>query len=134
MVKAFEPVFDKLEDLFIDKLPGYIGRINESYNDGCILKDFENQNLFSFSNKLPCFKFSTETADYSDKDRIIENTVFCVGLTLLLPPLGDKGCMIFWRYVEAIKSMVEDVGVCNVWNSIRVSNVIKNVVYLRIVL
>lgn len=35
-MKSFEPVFNKLSELFIENLPEYIRKINEEYNDGII--------------------------------------------------------------------------------------------------
>ena len=89
-MKSIELVFNKLSELFIENLPEYIRKINEKYNDGIILKPFENKDLITPCNKLPCFKLSTEKAKYTEKDRIIENTVFVVSFTVLLPPLHEE--------------------------------------------
>ena len=52
-MKSFEHVYKELEDLFIQKLPGYIEKINKGHNDGIILKRFENRTLVSASRKSP---------------------------------------------------------------------------------
>ena len=83
-MKSFETVYNQLTDLFINKLPDYINKTNEEHNDGLILKYFTNKDLSSKSTQLPYFTFSTETATYSEKDRIIENTVYEVSLEIKL--------------------------------------------------
>ena len=83
-MKSFETVYNQLTDLFINKLPDYINKTNEEHNDGLILKNFTNKDLSSKSKQLPYFIFSTETATYSEKDRIIENTVFEVSFEIKL--------------------------------------------------
>lgn len=130
-MKSFEPVFNKLSELFIEDLPEYIRKINEKYNDGIILKPFENKDLITTCNKLPCFKLSTEKAEYTEKDRIIENTVFVVSFTVLLPPLHEESLQHFWRYVEAISKMIKEIE-CDEWLSIELMDVVKNKIYLAI--
>lgn len=50
--------------------------INKEKNDGTIILPFENKTLFDNCQKLPCFKLELLEAEYSEKDKIIENTVF----------------------------------------------------------
>lgn len=130
-MKSFEPVFKKLTELFIENLPEYVQKINEQYNDGIILKPFENKDLITPCNKLPSFKFSTEKAEYTDKDRIIETTVFVVSFTVLLPPLHEESLQHFWRYVEAISKMIKEIE-CDKWLTIELTDVVKNIIYLKI--
>jgi len=131
-MKSFEPIFNKLSELFIETLPEYIRKINEFYNDGLLIKYFENKDLMSNCNKLPCFRFSTEEAEYTQKDRIIENTVYTVSFTVLLPPFTEKQLIEFWRYVESIKTMLEE-NETDIWCSIEMSNIVENKIFLRIV-
>ncbi len=107
-MKSFEPVCKELEDLFIQKLPGYIEKINKEHNDGIILKRFENRTLEEDCIKKPCFKFSLEESEYSEKDRIIENNIFTVGFEIQLNTTTEELRIIFWRYVEAIKIMLDE--------------------------
>lgn len=130
-MKSFEPVFKKLTELFIENLPEYVQKINEQYNDGIILKPFENKDLITPCNKLPSFKFSTEKAEYTDKDRIIETTVFVVSFTVLLPPLHEESLQQFWRYVEAISKMIKEIEY-DEWMTIELTDVVKNKIYVTI--
>lgn len=107
-MKSFEPVYKELEDLFIQKLPGYIEKINKEHNDGIILKRFENRTLEEDCIRKPCFKFSLEESEYSEKDRIIENNIFTVGFEIQLNTTTEELRIIFWRYVEAIKIMLDE--------------------------
>lgn len=71
-MKSFEPVFNKLPELFIEKLLEYVQKINKQYNDGIILKPFKNKDLITPCNKLPSFKFSTEKAEYTEKTELLK--------------------------------------------------------------
>ena len=107
-MKSFEPVYKELEYLLIQKLPDYIEKINKEHNDGIILKPFENKSLEENCIKTPSFIFNIEETEYSEKDRIIENTVFTVSLEIKLQPNTEKRTIIFWRYFEAIQKMLSD--------------------------
>lgn len=107
-MKSFEPVYKELEYLLIQKLPEYIEKVNKEYNDGIILKPFENTSLSENCIKTPSFIFDMEETEYSEKDRIIENTVFTVSLEIKLQPNTEKRTIIFWRYFEAIQKMLSD--------------------------
>ena len=107
-MKSFEPVYKELEDLFIHKLPDYIEKTNKEHNDGIILKQLENQALEEYCVKRPCFKFGIDEAEYSEKDRIIENTIFSIKLELKLLQEKNQETILFWRYVEAIQKLFEE--------------------------
>lgn len=131
-MQTFEPIFNKLQELFIDCLPDYVLKNNEEHNDGIILNIFENSDLTTNCNKLPCFKFSTEEADYTEKDRILENTVYIVSFDIKLNPHCESKIIVFWRYVEAIQLMLKE-NECDIWNTIDVFRVYESKIYLRIV-
>ncbi len=105
-MKSFEPVYKELEELFIHKLPDYIEKSNKEHNDGIILKRFENQTLEEECIKLPCFKFTIEESEFSEKDRIIENSVFTVSFEIKLPQFYKNQIIVMWRYIEAIQKML----------------------------
>ncbi|MBO4639531.1 MAG: hypothetical protein J5710_07240 [Treponema sp.] len=107
-MKSFEPVYKELEELFIHKLPEYIDIINKEHNDGIILKQLENHALEEYCVKRPCFKFGIDEAEYSEKDRIIENTIFSIKLELKLLQEKNQETILFWRYVEAIQKLFEE--------------------------
>ncbi len=107
-MKNFEPVYTELEELFIQKLPDFIEKINKEYNDGIIIKTFENTFLEENCIKTPSFIFNIEETEYSEKDRIIENTVFKVSFELKLLSEMKQKTNFFWRYVEAIQSMLNE--------------------------
>lgn len=107
-MKSFEPVYKELEYLLIQKLPDYIEKINKEHNDEIILKPFENKSLEENCIKTPSFIFNIEETEYSEKDRIIENTVFKVSFELKLLSEMKQKTNFFWRYVEAIQSMLNE--------------------------
>ena len=108
MIISFEAAYKELEELFIKKLPDYIEKINKEHNDGIILKSFGNTTLTESCIKTPSFVFIIEESEYSEKDRIIENTIFTVSFELKLPPEMKQKSIIFWRYAEAIQRLLEE--------------------------
>ena len=130
-MKSFETVYNQLTDLFINKLPDYINKTNEEHNDGLILKNFTNKDLSSKSTQLPYFTFSTETATYSEKDRIIENTVYEVSFEIKLENYINNKEIIFWRYVEAIQNMLRETETTEI---IELEKVEKQKIYIKIIL
>ena len=69
---------------------------------------------------------------YTEKDRIIENTVYSVSLTIYLPPYEENSLLVFWRYVESINRMLEELET-DVWHSIEMTKVTKSKMIFRIV-
>ena len=128
-MKSFETVYNQLTDLFINKLPDYINKTNEEHNDGLILKNFANKDLSSKSTQLPYFTFSTETATYSEKDRIIENTVYEVSFEIKLENYINNKEIIFWRYVESIQNMIKEIETTEI---IELEKVEKQKIYIKI--
>ena len=121
-MKNFESVYKELENLFINKLPDYIEKINIEHNDGIILKPFENTKLEDNCINLPSFKFAFEEAEYEEKDRIIENTVYEISIEIKLQPGTDKQTIILWRYIEAIEKMINDFESSNIYEIKRIKN------------
>ena len=130
-MKSFETVYNQLTDLFINKLPDYINKTNEEHNDGLILKNFANKDLSSKSTQLPYFTFSTETATYSEKDRIIENTVFEVSFEIKLENYINNKEIIFWRYVESMQNMLREAEIPEI---IELEKIEKQKIYIKITL
>lgn len=130
-MKSFETVYNQLTDLFINKLPDYINKTNEEHNDGLILKNFANKDLSSKSTQLPYFIFSTETATYSEKDRIIENSVYEVSFEIKLENYITNKEIIFWRYVESIQNMLREAETPEI---IELEKVEKQKIYIKITL
>lgn len=108
MILSFEPVCDEIENLFIRNLPEYIEKINKHYNDGIILKRFENKNLTDECIKQPCFFFDYLTAAMEPKDRIIENAIFVLAFDIKMQEKGKRKITLFWRYVEAMQKMFKE--------------------------
>lgn len=129
---TFEDILPHLCELFIEKLPLYIEEINKIHNDGLIIYPFENKTLFENCQKLPCFKFELLEAEYSEKDRIIENTVFDFSLEIKIKYNGDTKLLETIRYVQAIDKMLNETELNNL--KIIILTVIKDKIKFRIVL
>ncbi len=128
-MKSFEPVYKRLNELVIEELPNYINKINLNYNDGIILKVFRNKKLTEHCKNLPSFEFDLEETEYSEKDRIIENTVFEVSFELKLQPNTENEIIILWRYFEAFELMIRNI---DDWKEIKITSTKNNKIYIRI--
>lgn len=128
-MKYFETVYNELENLLIKKLPEYIEKINKQHNDGLILKTFENINLEENCIKQPCFKLTFTGGEYSEKDRIIENTVFNVCLEINLQNNAAKKILFLWRYVEAINNLLLET---ETDFSYKIEKQLENKIFIRI--
>lgn len=129
-MKNFEPVYKELENLFINKLPEYIEKINKEHNDGIILKPFENKSLEENCIKTPSFSFKLEETEYEEKDRIIENTIYTISLEIKLPPNIEKRTIVFWRYVESIEKIVNED---TLFQNINLKNSLPNRLQIKII-
>ena len=107
-MKNFEPVYKELENLFINKLPEYIEKINKEHNDRIILKPFENKSLEENCINTPSFSFKFEETEYEEKDRIIENTVYTISIEIKLQQFYENQIIVMWRYIEAIQRILEE--------------------------
>lgn len=130
-MKSFEIVYKELEYLLIQKLPENIEKTNKEHNDGIILKTFENKSLEENCIKTPSFTFNIEETEYSEKDRIIENTVFSISLEIKLQPHTEKTSILFWRYVEIIGNLIDEYESDNLFGIYKTE---KNKIFIRITL
>lgn len=128
-MKSFEPVYKELEYLLIQKLPDYIEKINKEHNDGIILKPFENTSLSENCIKTPSFIFNIEETEYSEKDRIVENTIYTVSIELKLQPNIELRPIIFSRYSEAISLIIQKN---YMWIDCKITNSKGNKIVMRI--
>ncbi|WP_022931905.1 hypothetical protein [Treponema bryantii] len=129
-MKNFEPVYQELENLLINKLPEYIEKINKEHYDGIILKAFENTTLDENCINAPSFIFNIEETDYSEKDRIIENTVFSISLEIKLQSHTENRIILLCRYLEAIEKTLSDN---ENWLECKIVNISANKIFIRIV-
>ena len=128
-MKNFEPVYKELENLFINKFPEYIEKINKEHNDGIILKPFENKSLEENCIKTPFFSFKLEETEYEEKDRIIENEVYKISIEIKLHSNTQNKILILWRYLEAIQLIFNEENSAYLY---RIENMQSGKVYIRI--
>lgn len=128
-MKSFEPVYKELEYLLIQKLPKCIEKINKEYNDGIILKPFENKSLEENCIKTPSFIFNIEESEYFEKDRIVENTIYTLSIELKLQPNIELRPIIFSRYSEAISLIIQKN---DMWIDCKITNSKGNKIVMRI--
>lgn len=129
---TFEDILPTLNELFIEKLPICIEEINKIHNDGLIICPFENKTILENCQKLPCFKFELLEAEYIEKDRIIENTVFKFSLEIKTKIGCDSNIMEIIRYTEAMEVMIRNEKLT--FPKIQILKVLKNYVLLKTVL
>ena len=125
-MKNFEEVYRELEELFVTQLPVYIQKINEEKNDGIILKELNKD-----CKRHPSFTFKMETSEYDEKDRIIGNTVFEVGIEINLENDNENKTIELWRYERAIERLISEYEGKN-WIYLKVTGVKGNTIRLKI--
>lgn len=130
-MKNFEDVYRELKEMLIEQLPVYIQKFNEEKNDGIILKDFYNTKLNEDCKRLPSFSLKMDEAEYNEKDRIIGNTVFAVGIEINLEKDYENKTVELWRYERAIERLINEYEGKN-WIHLKVTGVKKNTISLRI--
>ena len=104
-LKSAEKAYDDLKNKLLSELPSYIEEINKKYNDGIILEQFTNTGNPTAPLKLPYWKINFETAEYSEKDILIENSVFKFSIELHAIGNGEELMRKLWRYGEAIGNL-----------------------------
>ncbi len=129
LINTFETTYKELENLLINSLPENIDKSNKEHNDGIILKPFQNTSLEENCIKTPSFSFKMEEAEYSEKERIIENIIYTINLEIKLPSDIDKMSIIFYRYIEAIDMALKEV---EGWQEVKIINIKGNKVFIRI--
>ena len=102
-LKSAEQVYDELKNKLLNELPLYVEEINKKYNDGIILEQFTNTENTTNSLKAPYWKINFEEAEYSEKDILIENSVFKFSIELHVTGSGEELMRKIWRYGEAIE-------------------------------
>lgn len=125
-MKNFEEVYRELEEMFTTQLPVYIQKINEEKNDGIILKELNKD-----CKRHPSFNFKMETSEYNEKDRIIGNTVFEVGIEINLENDNENKTIELWRYERAIERLISEYEGKN-WIYLKVTGVKGNTIRLKI--
>ena len=130
-MKNFEYIYRELEEMFINILPAYIQKINKEINDGIILKEFFNTKLNEDCKRFPSFCFKMNTAEYDEKDRIIWNTVFAVGIEINLEKDYENKTVEFWRYEKAIERLIDEYEGKN-WIYLEITGVKENTICLKI--
>ena len=130
-MKNFEDVYRELEEMFITELPVYIQKITKEKNDGIILKEFYNTKLNGDCKRFPSFCFKMNTAEYDEKDRIIGNTVFAVGIEINLEKDYENKTIELWRYEKAIERLIDEYEGKN-WIYLEVTGLKENTICLKI--
>ena len=128
---TFEDILPHLCELFIEKLPLYIEEINKIHNDGLIIYPFENKTLFENCQKLPCFKIELQEAEYSEKDRIIENTVFDFSFEITIKTETNKKIIEIYRYIKIINKLIKENQTD--FQQFYIKKIINNKIFLRVI-
>lgn len=128
---TFEDILPHLCELFIEKLPLYIEEINKIHNDGLIIHPFENKTLFENCQKLPCFKFELLEAEYSEKDRIIENTVFDFSFEITIKTETNKKIIEIYRYIKIINKLIKENQTD--FQQFYIKKITNNKIFLRVI-
>ena len=128
LINTFETIYKKLENLLINRLPETIEKINKENNDGIILKPFQNTSLEENCIKTPSFSFNLEETEYTEKDRIIENSIFTISLEIKLPP-DMQNTIILYRYFETVEMTIKE---CESFQEIKILDIKGNKAFIKL--
>lgn len=124
-------MFLKLVSLCRDVLPEYIEAVNELHNDGVIFPQFTDI-VTENGNKMPPYmKLTITGGEYTEKDRIIETTVYTVELEFVLPKVLAN-CVAYMRYREAVRNMLEEYRTADEWEECRMTGWKNSCVTVRV--
>lgn len=73
-----------------------------------------------------------QEAEYSEKDRIIENIVFEIGLKIRT--VRENDFVVFWRYVKAVNCLITETVIVDAVIEISISDAIDDTINIKIVL
>lgn len=104
-MKSAEQVYDELKNKLLNDLPNCIEEINRKYNDGIILEQFTNTGNDKNTLRSPYWRINFEEAEYSEKDIMIENSIFKFSIELHATGTGEELMRKLWRYGEAINKI-----------------------------
>lgn len=104
-LKSAEQVYDELKNKLLNDLPNCIEEINRKYNDGIILEQFTNTGNDKNTLRSPYWRINFEEAEYSEKDIMIENSIFKFSIELHATGTGEELMRKLWRYGEAINKI-----------------------------
>lgn len=111
-----ETVFLKFKSLCTDVLPEYVEKVNELHNDGVILQQFTDIVTENESRTPPYLKLDITGGEYTEKDRIIENTVYNVELQFVLPKAAANR-VTYMRCREVVRNMLQEYHSTDEWES-----------------
>lgn len=104
-LKSAEQVYDELKNKLLNDLPNCIEEINRKYNDGIILEQFTNTGNDKNTLRSPYWRINFEEAEYSEKDIMIENSIFKFSIELHATGTGEELMRKLWRYGETINKI-----------------------------
>ncbi len=97
----FEMVRNTLKELIERELPSIIIEENKRHNDGLLMENFSGVS-FGEVLPLPYVKIGIKSGEYTEKDRIVRNTVYEVELEVVLQKSKDDDILLA-RYWEAFE-------------------------------
>ncbi len=101
----FETVRNTLKELIETELPNILQEENKQHNDGLLMETLSGVSYGEVL-QLPYVKIGIKSAEHTEKDRIVKNTVYEVELEIVLQKSKDEDILIA-RYGEAFEVFAE---------------------------
>ena len=122
-MKVFpEMVLDEFVRLVNNELNNSIYQINVKHNDGLIISDIKGVFVKDCESKLPTLPYilvSIEAGTFTEKDRIIEASIYNLTLELKIPRQKEL-YRYYSRYAEAVSDVVSNNTVGEVWQYLEI--------------
>lgn len=110
-----ERIIEKLISLLKTDLTTIIEQKNEEHNDGILLEPLTEVYINYGNGKQPYATLQLKKAEYTEKDRIIQNTVYEIGIDVDLLHNGKEGWRYRARYKEALEELIKQNRQTDAW-------------------
>lgn len=126
-----ETIIERLKELLLGEYNTMIEADNRARNDGEDLQKLTDVFIETGSGRLPYARITLHSGEHTEKDRILRNTVYTVGIRIVTVESKES-----WRtkarYRELLNALVEEHRRDASWESIRVSAFRGDEVTLRV--
>lgn len=115
-----ETIIGRLKELLLTEYNTMIEEDNRARNDGDDLQKLTDVFIETGSGRLPYARITLHSGEHTEKDRILRNTVYTVGIRMVTAESKES-----WRtkarYRELLDKLIEEHRRDAAWESIRVS-------------
>lgn len=126
-----EKIIDLLKELLLSEYNTLMEADNRERNDGDDLPKLTDVFIETGSGRLPYARITLHSGEYTEKDRILRNTVYTVGIRLVTAE-SKESWRSMARYRELLDALIEAHRRDACWESVRMSGFRGDEVVVRV--